>query len=121
MSRLTFNPQNPTALFVGRFQPFHAGHRRLIEEGIRRVGQACIAVRDTHKLDERNPLPFFDVKQGIETSLNAHSGCFAVVQLPNITHVFYGREVGYVVDRIVLDDESEVISATTIRRQLSVI
>ena len=51
--RPPFDPQRPTALFVGRYQPFHRGHQRLIEEGLRRVGQACIAVRDTHGINER--------------------------------------------------------------------
>jgi nicotinamide mononucleotide adenylyltransferase len=45
--RLAFDPQKPTALSVGRYQQFHAGHQRLIEEDLRRVGQVCIAVRDT--------------------------------------------------------------------------
>ena len=40
--RPPFDPKKPTALFYGRYQPFHQGHRRLIEEGLRRVGQACI-------------------------------------------------------------------------------
>ena len=41
--RPAFDPQKPTALFIGRYQPFHGGHQRLIEEGLRRVGQVCIA------------------------------------------------------------------------------
>jgi cytidyltransferase-like protein len=113
--RPPFDPQKPTALFVGRYQPFHGGHQRLIEEGLRRVGQACIAVRNTHAIDAKNPLPFFAVKQRIETALSAHSGRFVVVPLPNITNVFYGRNVGYNVERIVLDAESEAISATKMR------
>ena len=117
--RPPFDPQRPTALFVGRYQPFHAGHQRLIEEGLRRVGQACIAVRDTHGTDDRNPLSFFDVKSRIESSLGAHVGRFIVVPLPNITHVFYGRDVGYAVERINLDTASEAISATNIRREIN--
>jgi hypothetical protein len=39
--RPAFDPQAPAALFVGRYQPFHFGHQRLIEEGLRRVGQVC--------------------------------------------------------------------------------
>src|SRR5579864_8639894 len=35
--RPPFDPQKPTALFIGRYQPFHGGHQRLIEEGLRRV------------------------------------------------------------------------------------
>ena len=51
--RPAFDPQKPTALFIGRYQPFHGGHQRLIEEGLRRVGQVCIAVRDTHGTDAK--------------------------------------------------------------------
>ena len=57
-----FDPKKPTALFLGRYQPFHDGHRKLIEEGLRRVGQVCIAVRDTHGIDEKNLLDFYAVK-----------------------------------------------------------
>jgi cytidyltransferase-like protein len=115
--RPAFDPQKPTALFVGRYQPFHPGHQRLIEEGLRRVGQVCIAVRDTHGLDGKNPLPFFAVKQRIEAALSAHAGRFVVVPVPNITNVFYGRDVGYTVERIVLDEETEAISGTHLRRR----
>ena len=113
--RPAFEPEKPKALFIGRYQPFHAGHQRLIEEGLRRVGQVCIAVRDTHRIDDKNPLPFFAVKQRIETALSAYAGRFVVVPLPNITNVFYGRDVGYTVERIELDETTETISATTLR------
>jgi cytidyltransferase-like protein len=113
--RPAFDPQKPTALFLGRYQPWHPGHQRLIEEGLRRVGQVCIAVRDTHGIDKRNPLPFFAVKQRIEAALAAYAGRFVVVALPNITNVFYGRDVGYTVERIVLDEKTEAISATKMR------
>jgi cytidyltransferase-like protein len=114
--RPAFDPQKPTALFIGRYQPFHDGHRRLIEEGLRRVGQVCIAVRDTHGIGTNNPLPFFAVKQRIEAALSAHAGRFVVMALPNITNVFYGRDVGYTVERIVLDEKTEAISATLVRQ-----
>jgi hypothetical protein len=35
-----------------------------------------------------------------------------VVRLPNLTNVFYGRDVGYTVERIVLDEATEAMSAT---------
>ena len=114
--RPAFDPQQPTALFIGRYQPFHGGHQRLIEEGLKRVGQVCIAVRDTHGIDAKNPLPFFAVKQRIEAALSLHIGRFVVVPLPNITNVFYGRDVGYTVERIVLDEATEAISATQMRK-----
>jgi cytidyltransferase-like protein len=115
----TFNPNAPTALFLGRYQPFHDGHKKLIEEGLRRVGQVCIAVRDTHGVDDKNPLDFQAVKARIEAALWQYRGRFTVVQVPNITNVFYGRDVGYVVEQLTLDEASEQISATKIRRELA--
>jgi hypothetical protein len=72
-------------------------------------------VRDTHGIDAKNPLPFFAVKQRIETALSTYTGRFVVVPLPNVTNVFYGRDVGYAVERILLDEETEAISATKLR------
>lgn len=116
--RPRFDPKAPTALFVGRYQPFHDGHLALIEEGLRRVGQVCVAVRDTHATDAKNPFDFLAVKARIDSALRRHEGRYVVVELPNITHVFYGRDVGYVVERIVLDESREKISATDIRNDI---
>jgi cytidyltransferase-like protein len=116
--RPTFDSRKPTALLIGRYQPFHDGHRRLIETAIARVGQVCVAVRDTHGVDAKNPLSFFDVQSRIEAGLRAQAGRFVIVPLPNITHVFYGRDVGYIVERLELDGITEAISATSIRRQI---
>lgn len=111
----TFDPKAPTALFVGRYQPFHDGHKALIEEGLRRVGQVCIAVRETHGTDEKNPFDFHAVKQRIEAALTQYRGRVLIVSLPNVTNIFYGRDVGYSIERLVLDESAEQISATKIR------
>jgi hypothetical protein len=116
--RPLFNPKAPTALFIGRYQPFHEGHRAMIVEGLRRTGQVCIAVRDTASTDEKNPFSFEFVKARIEHALREYEGRFVVIQLPNISHVFYGREVGYVVERIELDNATEAISATDLRKRM---
>jgi len=121
MTRLrpVFDPKKPTALFIGRYQPFHDGHRALIVEGLRRVGQACIAVRNTHGNDDKNPFDFEYVRSRIEHGLREFEGLFTVVPLPNIMHIFYGRDVGYVIERIELDLSTENISATEVRNRLS--
>ena len=38
-----------------------------------------------------------------------------MVPLPNITNVYYGRDVGYTVERILLDETTEAISASKVR------
>lgn len=113
-----FDPKRPTALFIGRYQPFHEGHKALIEEGLRRVGQAVVAVRDTHGLDGANPFDFQRVKTAIDAGLVAHRGRVLVMPLPNITAVFYGRDVGYQIARIDLDAGLQAVSATDLRRRL---
>lgn len=121
MARLrpVYDWQKPTALFIGRYQPFHGGHRALIVEGLKRVGQVCIAVRDTHGIDDKSPYDFEYVKARIEHALREFEGRFVVVPLPNITNVFYGRDVGYAVERIDLDQSIQDISATELRKKLS--
>jgi phosphopantetheine adenylyltransferase len=114
--RPPFDSQKPMSLFIGRYRPLHGGHQRLIEKGLSRVGQVCIAVRDTYGIDAKSPLPLLAVKQRIEAAWSAHAERFVVVSLPNITNVFYGREVGDNVERIVLDEETEAISSTEIRK-----
>ena len=53
------------------------------------------------------------------TRLREFEGRFLIVPLPNITHVFYGRDVGYAVERIELDSSTEAVSATEVRQRLS--
>jgi adenylylsulfate kinase len=116
--RPVFDPKKPTALFVGRYQPFHDGHKALIISGLTRIGQACVAVRDTGGLDQRNPYRFESISARIDHALREFEGRYTVVPLPNITHVFYGRDVGYVVEQISLDQSIEALSATDLRRRL---
>lgn len=116
----TFDYKKPTALFVGRYQPFHDGHRSLILEGIRRIGQVCIAVRDTGGTGAKDPFAFEYVKARIEGALKDYPGRFVVVPLPNISAIFYGRDVGYAVERIDLDSALSGISATEVRRRMGV-
>jgi len=113
-----FDWRAPTALFLGRYQPFHEGHKTLVAEGITRVGQACIAVRDTTDTDEKNPFDFEFVRSRIHEMMTEHKGKYVVVQVPNITNVFYGRDVGYSVERIDLPEAIQAISATKIRAKM---
>lgn len=50
-------------------------------------------------------------------SASTRSG--SVIALPNITNAFYGRDVGYAVERIDLDQSAQRISATDLRNRPS--
>lgn len=111
----------PTALLLGRYQPFHDGHYKLAMEALARVGQICLAVRNTTGI-EKNPFSFQDVAQRIKEKFEAEGTWdpkkMTIVQLPNITNIIYGRDVGYKIERIDLDEATQAISATKIREQL---
>jgi len=114
----TFNSKAPTAFMLGRYQPFHDGHKALIVEGIKRVGQVCIAIRDTQGTDEKNPFNLDEVEQNIRKGMAEYEGKFTVVRVPNITNIFYGRDVGYKIEQIDLDKALQDISATKIRNEI---
>jgi cytidyltransferase-like protein len=115
-----FNSKGPTALMLGRYQPFHDGHKKLIEEGIKRVGQVCIAIRDTQGTDNKNPFSIEEVEQSIRKSMREYEGKYSIIRAPNITDIFYGRDVGYKIEMIELDGSTKNVSATKIRQELKV-
>lgn len=113
-----FDYKKPSTLMIGRYQPFHDGHFALFLEAIKRSGQVVIAVRDTGGTDEKNPFDFQFVKDQIDRKLKNYIGQYVVMLIPNITNVVYGRDVGYLIEKVDLGTEIESISATEIRRKL---
>jgi hypothetical protein len=112
-----FNPEQPTVQMLGRWQPWHSGHRALFERALTHADQVAILVRSTPR-DHSNPLDFAQVKWHIQNDLVAHAGKFIVQQVPNITHISYGRDVGYSIQQEVFDEQTHAVSATKIRQQL---
>jgi len=109
----------PAALMIGRFQPWHDGHRALFMQALEMEGYVVIGVRETHGLADKNPFTFAEVKARIEESLGAFAGSFEIRRLPNITNIVYGRDVGYRITRVKLEPDIESISATQIRADWS--
>jgi hypothetical protein len=112
-----FESTAPTALMIGRFQPFHAGHKALFLKALEKHGQVCIGVREMPS-SEKNPFNVVDVVANIYRELDAYRGNFEIIILPNIVDVVYGRDVGWTVSKIDLPPEIEAISATKIREQI---
>ena len=42
---------------------------------------------------------------------------YEIQSVPNITHITYGRDVGYKIEEEILDEATQAISATAIREQ----
>ena len=115
---MSINWKKPTAQMLGRFQPFHDGHKTLFKEILERTGQVVIMIRDTSGTDDSNPFDFNTVKKNIKEALKEYEGKFEVIKVPNITNICYGRGVGYKIEEIVMPEEIQKISATKIRAKM---
>ena len=115
---MTINWKKSTASMLGRYQPFHDGHKTLFKEILKRTGQVIIMIRDTSGTDKSNPFDFDTVKKNIENSLKEYDGKFEIMKVPNITNVCYGRGVGWKIEKISLPKKIEKISATKIRSKM---
>ena len=109
--------KKPTAQMLGRWQPWHKGHLELFKKILEKTGQVCIMVRDMPTTED-NPFDFKTIKDNIEKELKEYQGKFKVIKVPNITNICYGRNVGYIIEEIVLPKEIQEISATLIRKKL---
>ena len=104
------------SLFIGRYQPFHEGHKKLMEVELNEGHDVVIAVRDT-ELNKENPFTFDQRVNLIIEKMEEWNGRYEIIVIPDITRVCYGREVGWDIREIRLDQETENISATNIRKQ----
>lgn len=117
--RPTFDWQKETVQMLGRWQPWHDGHRALFERAIQKTGQVCIMIRDCQGWQGSNPFEIEKVKKFIRRDLDPHfQGKYEVVIVPNIVNITYGRDVGYKIEQETFDDQTHNISATKIRKEL---
>jgi len=109
--------KKPTALMLGRYQPWHYGHKKIFEKSLIKVGQVLIYVKNVYKLGD-NPFTFSQIKKKINEDLIDFKFRFKILKAPNITNIFYGRKVGYKIQKINLSKTIQKISATKIRQNL---
>jgi uncharacterized membrane protein len=115
-----FDWRKETVQMLGRWQPWHAGHRALFERAIAKTGQVCIMIRDCEGWHDSNPFKREEVENFIHADLKEkYEGKYIVVFVPNITNITYGRNVGYKIENEVFDEDTHSISATEIRRQMN--
>jgi len=100
------------AMFVGRWQPFHNGHKWLISQKLDQGIPCLVAVRDIPP-DEKNP---FTTEQTVEMLCAAYvDDDVEVIAISDIESVNYGRGVGYEINEHVPPPDVGFVSATDIR------
>ena len=106
-------------MFIGRWQPWHDGHRWLIDQRLNQNKNVLICVREVGK-DDSNPYDPVEVKKNIEKELNdlILAKRVKVIIIPDIESVNYGRGVGYDIIEHTPPKLVGEISATAIRKKL---
>lgn len=128
---MSFDWKKPTVQMLGRWQPWHEGHRELFKRCHAKTGQVLIMVRDVPVDIEANefvpgqddnPFDFKEVVKRIVFDLTqegfTHNEDFLVMQVPNIVDISYGRGVGYTFTEHDLGKQVHEISATKIRAKM---
>jgi len=105
-----------SSLFVGRWQPFHKGHKALIETVLKKGKPVVITIRDT-EIDHKNPYTTYERWTMIQNALKEYGDLVKIVVIPDIDEICYGRNAGYKIREINLDSEIEKVSGTKIRNK----
>lgn len=104
------------ALYIGRWQTWHAGHEWLISQQLNKGKNIWVAIRDV-QVDENNPKSAHQVLMDLskEKFFIDNSDKIMISIIPDIESVNYGRGVGYEVIHHAPPADVEMISGTKIR------
>lgn len=117
--RPVFDWKKETVQMLGRWQPWHPGHRALFERLLQKTGQVIIQIRDVQGWQGSNPFAVDQVKGFIRRDLDPlYQGRYEIMVVPNIVHIGWGRGVGYTSGEETFDESITQISATNIRADM---
>lgn len=107
------------AMFIGRWQPLHEGHKQMFQQVLNEGNRVCIAIRNVQP-DEKNPFSVEEVYTNIckQYENNILLGQVRVIIIPDIHSVEFGRGVGYDIIEHIPPTEVAEISATKIRKEM---
>lgn len=107
------------AMFIGRWQPWHSGHRWLIDQALEEGKNVLLCIRDVEP-DEKNPWTPSEVMANLANELIdlVQEGRLKIIIIPDIESVNIGRGIGYDVIEHVPPQDIHDISATKIREQM---
>ena len=107
------------ALFVGRWQPLHDGHKALFQQALNEGKRVWIAIREIDP-DDKNPWTAEEVLNNISNEYKelCSQGLVRVSVIPDICSIEFGRGVGYDIIEHIPPARVGEISATKIREKL---
>ena len=106
-------------MFIGRWQPWHKGHRWLIDQRLNEGKNVWIAIRDVEP-NENQPWTPQEVMENLEKELSdlINEGRIFISIIPDIESVNYGRGVGYEIIEHIPPQSIKEVSATNIRAEM---
>ena len=107
------------SMYIGRWQPWHQGHRWLIDQRLDNGKNVLICIRDIEP-DEKNPWTSKEVEANLQIELKdlVEQGRVKIITIPDIESINIGRGVGYDIIEHVPPEEIRDVSATNIRKQM---
>jgi nicotinamide mononucleotide adenylyltransferase len=107
------------SMYIGRWQPWHEGHRWLIDQRLNEGKNVLICIRDIEP-DDKNPWTAKEVEANLHIELKdlVEEGKVKVLIIPDIESINIGRGVGYDVIEHIPPDQIKEISATKIRNRM---
>jgi cytidyltransferase-like protein len=107
------------AMFIGRWQPWHPGHRWLIDQALEEGKNVLLCIREVEP-DEKNPWTPHQILMNLANELEelVEAGRLRIITIPDIESINIGRGIGYDVIEHVPPQEIHDISATKIREQM---
>jgi cytidyltransferase-like protein len=109
------------AMFIGRWQPLHPGHKEMFNQAINEGKKVLICIRET-ETNEKNPWNSHEVLTNLSNELKdlIEQGFVKIMTIPDISSVEFGRGVGYDIIEHIPPTEIADISATKIREQMKI-
>tara|TARA_Y100000992_G_scaffold301280_1_gene271795 strand:- start:849 stop:1187 length:339 start_codon:yes stop_codon:yes gene_type:complete len=106
-------------MFIGRWQPWHQGHRWLIDQRLNDGKNVLICIRDVEP-NEKQPWTPQEVLVNLSNELEdlIQEGRIKIIIIPDIESINYGRGVGYDVIEHIPPSDIHDISATKIREKM---
>jgi len=98
-------------LFVGRWQPFHSGHKYIIDSFVNNGKPVCIAIRDTERTIDNPFSPA--LRKKLIKQVYKDNPLVKVITIPDIDTVVVGRGVGYAI--MEAPEDIQRISGTKVR------
>ncbi len=107
------------SMFIGRWQPWHPGHRWLIDQRLNNGKNVLICIRDVEPSDKQ-PWTADEVMLNLSKELKdlLNEGKIKIIKIPDIESINYGRGVGYEVIEHIPPEDIKEISATKIRAKM---